>query len=219
MPNRRAPLCVLVSGGLDSAALLRQLLDEGKRLFPLYLQCGFCWEGAELYWLRRFLQVLRSPGLAPLHVVKMPLRSIYGAHWSLSGRNVPGARSADSAVYLPGRNLLLLSAAAIVCVRRRLSTIALGTLKGNPFGDASPRFFSQFATCLTQALGHPIRILTPLRQRTKTQVVRQASDTPFEFTFSCLKPRGRLHCGHCNKCAERQRAFRVAGIFDPTTYA
>jgi 7-cyano-7-deazaguanine synthase len=39
------------------------------------------------------------------------------------------------------------------------------------------------------------------------------------LTFSCLAPQGRRHCGRCNKCAERKRAFRQAGIPDPTKYA
>ena len=34
---------------------------------------------------------------------------------------------------------------------------------------------------------------------------------PLELTFSCISPLRGLHCGHCNKCAERQAAFRDAG--------
>ena len=30
---------------------------------------------------------------------------------------------------------------------------------------------------------------------------------------------GESHCGACNKCAERQRAFQVIGLADPTYYA
>ena len=33
-------------------------------------------------------------------------------------------------------------------------------------------------------------------------------DMPLELTFSCIDPRDGLHCGRCNKCAERQEAFR-----------
>jgi 7-cyano-7-deazaguanine synthase len=44
-------------------------------------------------------------------------------------------------------------------------------------------------------------------------------DMPLELTFSCLAPVAGLHCGRCNKCAERQAAFRDAGIDDRTEYA
>ena len=219
MPKRSLPICALVSGGLDSAVLVRRLLAQGRRVAPLYVRCGLRWEPAERYWLRRFLRAIRSPRLAPLMVVDMPLRSVYGSHWSLTGRRMPGALSADAAVYLPGRNVLLISHAAIRCAQRRISTIAVGTLKSNPFGDASPRFFKAFASCLTSALEHPIRIRAPLRRLTKREVVRASRALPLHLTFSCLSPRGYWHCGACNKCAERRRAFRAAGVADLTQYA
>ena len=152
-------------------------------------------------------------------MIELPLHAVYRNHWSLSGRRVPSAASRDAAVYLPGRNVLLVSTAAIVSAERGLSTIALGILKGNPFGDATPRFFADLTRSLTQALNHPIRILTPLRRFTKAQLVTSATPALFPFTFSCLNPHGVQHCGRCNKCAERQRAFRAAGVSDPTRYA
>lgn len=231
MRTRRVPICALVSGGLDSAVLLRRLLEQGHPVLPLYLRCGFRWERAEVYWLRRFLAATRpcppargwkdrrTPRRMPLRVVDLPLRSVYGAHWSLVGRRIPGPSSPDRAVYLPGRNLLLISAAALVCVRRRIGTIAVGTLKGNPFGDASPRFFAHLSAGLSEALGRPIRILSPLARVRKAQLIRRTQQLPLALTFSCLNPQGRFHCGRCNKCAERQRAFRLASIPDPTRYA
>ena len=232
--DRTSPTCLLLSGGLDSGCLLHQFLSQGVGIFPVYLRCGLRWEAAELHWLRRFLHAVCSPRLLPLHVAALPLRSVYGAHWSFTptpgrrerqsavwgftGRRVPGAASADRAVYLPGRNALLLSVSAILCAQRGVSTIALGLLKGNPFGDASPGFLRQMAACLTQALDHPIRILTPLASMRKARVIRLARTMPLALTFSCLQPRGLRHCGRCNKCAERRRAFRAAGMSDPTRY-
>ena len=216
---RGARIGVLMSGGLDSGVLAHRLLSRAGALTPVYVRCGLHWEDAEVYWLRRLLQAVRSPRLEPLRVVDLPLRAVYGAHWSLTGRRVPSTRSADRAVYLPGRNILLLSAAAILCAQQRISTLAIGLLRGNPFGDASPKFLRPFAVCLTQALHQSIRILTPLRRFGKSQLIRAEGGVPFELTFSCLRPHGRLHCGRCNKCAERQRAFRDAGVPDPTTYA
>ena len=160
---------------------------------------------------------MRSPRLRPLRVIEVPLRSTYGPHWGLTGRGIPGARTADAAVELPGRNVLLLAHAAVACVRHGITTLALGTLAGNPFGDATPAFFRAMAGCLSRALGRSVRILTPLRGWTKTQVIREAG-MPLALTFSCLSPSGTRHCGRCNKCAERRRAFRIAGVDDPTDY-
>ena len=219
MRERRTPVCALVSGGLDSAIMLQRLVVSGWDIVPLYCRFGLRWETAELFWLKRLLRTLISPSLQALHVVELPLQSLYGAHWSLSGRRVPAAKSPDRAVYLPGRNVFLLSAASIVCAQRRLPAIAVGVLRSNPFGDAAPSFLARFADCLSQAVGQPIRVLTPLRGRTKSQWLRWAAPELLRVTFSCLQPRRRHHCGRCNKCAERQRAFQTARLLDPTVYA
>ena len=211
-------VCVLVSGGLDSAVLLARLLRAGGRVWPVYLRCGLAWEAAELYWLRRFLRAVRSPRLLPLCVLEVPLRGAYGSHRSLTGRGVPGARSADAAVYLPGRNLILLSSAAVAAVQRGVTRLALGTLRGNPFSDASPRFLRSMSRSLSLALGRPIRISTPLRRFKKPRLIRTARGLPLALTFSCLRPLGVRPCGRCNKCAERRRGFRVAGVADPARY-
>jgi 7-cyano-7-deazaguanine synthase len=44
-------------------------------------------------------------------------------------------------------------------------------------------------------------------------------DCPLELTFSCIAPVDDLHCGVCNKCAERQTAFRLVNRRDLTRYA
>ncbi len=215
---RPSPVCVLMSGGLDSGVLLWALLARGLTLKPVYVRCGLRWEDAELYWLRRFLRAIRSPRLKTLAVLNVPMRGVYGPHWSLRGGKIPGARTHDAAVYLPGRNVLLLACAAIYGARVRSSTIAFGILKGNPFGDASPNFVRQMARSLSLALKRPMRIMTPLARRSKSRLILASHGAPLELTFSCLNPSRRLHCGRCNKCAERRRAFRAVGVPDPTRY-
>lgn len=212
-------LCVLISGGLDSALLVHRLVKTGHTAVPLYVRCGLYWEDAELYWLRRYLRAIHGRRLKPLTVLEMPLKSVYGAHWSLTGRRVPSAASSNDAVYLPGRNVFLLTAAAVEAARLDLSTLALGVLKGNPFGDATPHFFSKMAAALSAALSHPIRIKTPLAGLNKLKLIRDAKKAPLGLSFSCIHPHGKRHCGACNKCGERQRAFLGAGIEDPTRYA
>jgi 7-cyano-7-deazaguanine synthase len=208
----------LVSGGLDSLALTVHLLRTGHRVSPLYIRCGLAWESAELAALRRWLARLARPGLSRLATLDMPIRSVYGPHWSLGVGRAPSFNSADETVYLPGRNLLLLSHAAVYADRLGISMLALGLLAGNPFGDATPRFLRAWAACAGRALGRALRVLAPLRRLRKAALIRRAPSLPFALTVSCLRPRGLRHCGRCNKCAERRRAFTAAGRPDPTDY-
>jgi len=216
-------VCVLVSGGLDSAVLVHAMAQRFALVFPLYVRAGLRWEPVEEYWLKRFLKATASRNgngaIQPLTVARLPVADVYGRHWSLTGRGVPGAGSADRAVYLPGRNLLLLSKAAVFCALRDVPAVALGPLKGNPFPDATADFFRGFARLASRALESPLRVLTPFAHLSKTQVIRAGRRLPLELTLSCMRPAGRRHCGACNKCAERRRAFRAAGLPDRTAYA
>ena len=225
-PRPRVPasspsaVCVLVSGGLDSAVLAHAMARRFARVYPLYVRAGLRWESVEQRWLRRFLKAIAVNGvIQPLAVARLPVDDLYGRHWSLTGRGVPGARSADGAVYLPGRNLLLLSKAAVFCALHGIPVVAMGPLKGNPFPDATPAFFRGFGRLATRALASPLRVIAPFAGLTKTQVIRSGRGLPLELSFSCMSPLGRRHCGACNKCAERRRAFRAASLADPTDYA
>ncbi|MGH7197133.1 MAG: 7-cyano-7-deazaguanine synthase [Candidatus Omnitrophota bacterium] len=213
---RREPFgsrtAVLASGGVESCALLCACLVRCDEVTPVYVRSGLRWEKAELFWLAKLLRRARSPRLKPLKVLDLPMRDLYAKHWSITGRKVPGAASPDQAVYLPGRNIALLSKAAIFAAGKNIPFIEIGVLKGNPFSDSSPSFLSKFSRVLSEGLGKPIAIRAPLQKLKKEEVIRAWKKLPFELTFSCIRPKGLEHCGACNKCAERKRAFLAAGL-------
>jgi 7-cyano-7-deazaguanine synthase len=212
-------IAVLTSGGLDSAVLLGELSRKYARVYPLYIRQGLVWEKVELYWLRRFLKALHKDNVQPLQVLSLPMDDLYGKHWSLGKQPVPGARSDDRAVYLPGRNLVLLVKAAVFCALNKVRSIALGSLGHNPFPDASPSFFRLWEKTLRVGLKTPLTIQAPYRSLSKVEVIRRGHDLPLRLSFSCISPVGKKHCGRCNKCAERRRAFRNADMMDDTIYA
>jgi 7-cyano-7-deazaguanine synthase len=214
------PLAVLVSGGLDSAILLADSLANAAAVHPLYVRCGLAWERAELGHLRRFLEEIRAPALRPLRLLEMPVGDTYGSHWSLTADRVPAAGSTDDAVYLPGRNVLLLSKAMLWCHLHAVQAVAVATLRGNPFADATPAFFSEFESVVNLSVSGRVRLLQPYRDLSKAELLRRGHQLPLQWTFSCIRPSTEVrHCGACNKCAERQAAFRTAGLPDPTAYA
>ena len=136
-----------------------------------------------------------------------------------SGGTVPGAEESDSSVYLPGRNILLISLAAVWCSTHDVSRIAIGSLAGNPFPDATPKFFSDFASALSSGLNHFIEVKAAFRGLHKCDIIKQFKHLPLESTLTCMSPRGLKHCGQCNKCRERQLGFEKAGVRDLADYA
>ena len=216
--NFNQAAAVLLSGGLDSSVLAVELLKDYGTVHPIDLR----WEAAELAAIQRFLHAvsIERPGLADLVVLHEPIQDVYGNHWSNTGQDgVPDYSSDDDAVYLPGRNILLTAKASVWCRLREIETLALGTLNGNPFPDSGPMFFRELENVLNRAMSGRLKIIRPFEHLSKREVFNRGANLPLHLTFSCLNPDGELACGDCNKCAERQKVFRDAGIPDRTEYA
>lgn len=205
-------VCVLTSGGFDSCVLLADFIERGYEVHPFYVRSGFYWEKAELFWLKRFLKALKNRKLKPLTVAETPMKWIMGGHWSLTGKGVPSSRAAWDSVYLPGRNLLLLSQAGVYAATHGIPLVVLGVLRGNPFADSKPRFLKDMESAINDALRSRLKVTAPYTKLGKAQVAALAAHLakrfPLELTFSCLRPRGVKPCGACSKCAEREAGLR-----------
>jgi len=219
MPDQPPATAVLLSAGLDSA-VLAAAEAQSFTVHPIYVSAGLAWESEERAMVER---LLRSPAfhrLAPLTTLEFGVGDLYPeGHWALRG-TPPGFDTPDTDVYLVGRNVILLTKAAIYCARHVIGRIALGVLAGNPFPDATREFFSTLSRALSLGLAHPIEIATPFAHRQKTEVIELGArlGVPFELTLSCMNPQHRRHCGQCSKCRERRDAFIDAGVADPTPY-
>ncbi|HXD85929.1 MAG TPA: 7-cyano-7-deazaguanine synthase [Urbifossiella sp.] len=214
-----APLAVLVSGGLDSAVLLAEALRVYPVVHPIYVRTGLFWEEVERRWLDRFLEAIHRPNLAKLTVLDQPTKDVYGRHWSVTGLAAPAADAPNDADFLPGRNVLLFAKPLIWCHLNEVPDLATGPLASNPFPDATPEFYDDFAAVVSRGLAGSVRIVRPYAHLHKDDVIRRGREFPLHLTFTCIRPAGEAPCGVCIKCGERQRGFRAAGVPDPTPYA
>ena len=216
----QGPVAVLCSGGLDSCVLLIDLARRTGRAVPLFVRAGHPWEEAERAALGRFLDTVAEPAVAPPRDLALPMGDVYGTHWSMSGQGAPGWAAPDEAVELRGRNLVLLSKALVAAAIEGWPTVAMGSLAGNPFPDATPHFFAAIAAVGSEALRSSLAVVAPYRELSKSDVIRRGADLPLELTLSCLRPTpDGKHCGDCNKCRERVEAFAAANVADRTRYA
>lgn len=219
--NDAQAVAVLFSAGLDSAVLLADAASKGTAI-PIYVASGLAWEAAEQSAIDRLLAAppyrRNVSGAIKLHV---DMRDVFPAtHWAIRGK-APAFDTPDADVYIEGRNIILLSKAAVFMARAGLTRVLIGPLAGNPFPDATPEFFHAMALALGLGLGTEITIEAPYSGLHKADVIRvgAALGVPFGVTLSCMQPIDGLHCGQCSKCRERRDAFREAGVEDPTRYA
>lgn len=223
-PNSRLPtpssaVAVLFSAGLDSAVLAASEARTGT-VHPIYVSCGLAWEEQEIRIADRLLATPVYRGVQPIARLTFTVADLYPpTHWALRG-TPPAFDTPDEDVYLTGRNLVLLTKAGVHCAQHDISRIAIGTLAGNPFPDATRDFFNTLAKAMSLGLDHPIVIEAPFMHMHKSDVIRLGHElgVPLESTLSCMNPREGLHCGECSKCRERRDAFAEAGIQDPTSY-
>lgn len=225
------PPVVLFSAGLDSAVLLAEASARYGSVQPVYVRAGLAWEPSEQQVAARFLREAKIVS-RPLVTLTVDMRDVYpDAHWAVRGE-APAFDTPDEDVYLEGRNVILLSKAAVYAARAGLSRILIGPLAGNPFPDATPVFFDAMAAALTLGLAAPIAIEAPFLEMHKADVIALGVrlGVPFELTLSCMQPvedpdpserseSKTIHCRRCSKCRERLDAFRAAGLEDPAAYA
>ncbi|MEI8345080.1 MAG: 7-cyano-7-deazaguanine synthase, partial [Candidatus Omnitrophota bacterium] len=210
--------CVLVSGGVESSVLLHEALGRYDHVTPVYVRNQLRWEEAEFFWLKTFHRMIKSARLEPIRVIEVPMRDIYERHWSITGIKVPGHASKDESMYLPGRNIIFLSKVACLAAISGIGHIEIGVLKNNPFKDSTPAFFRKIQEVLSTGLAFDLCIHAPFQKMKKEEVILLGKKHPLELTFSCVNPKGYDHCGECNKCMERKKAFFAAGVFDKTKY-
>jgi 7-cyano-7-deazaguanine synthase len=213
---------VLFSGGLDSAVLLAQEIAGGQATWPIHVRAGMAWEDAEA---RAIARLLHAPPFlartAPVTTLTIDMREIYPAsHWAVVGEP-PAYNTPDEDVYLEGRNIVLISKAAVLCARLKVTRLVLAPLAGNPFPDATSEFFTAMGTAMSLGLAHQLEIAAPFSNLHKEDVIQLGVKlgVPLEHTLSCMRPDGDRHCGLCSKCRERQDAFRAAGVLDRTDYS
>ncbi len=213
---------VLLSGGLDSAVLLAEEVARGHQVQPIYVGVGLAWEAAERTVVAQLLasEPMRTR-VQQLATLTVDRQDVYAAtHWAIMGRP-PAYHTPDEDVYLPGRNIVLLSKAGVYCAAAGIERLLLGTLAHNPFPDATPEFRNAMQRALSLGLAHDLEIDAPYAGISKAEVIRRgaALHVPFNLTLSCMNPQRTAHCGACSKCGERHDAFREAGYVDLTEYA
>jgi len=221
---------VLLSGGLDSATVLAIARDAGFECHALSIEYGQR-HALELEAARAVSEQL---GARSHTVVPLGLRAIGGSALT-ADIEVPKGRmeseiSRDIPVtYVPARNLIFLSLACAHAevLGARDVFIGVNALDYSGYPDCRPEFIRSFQETVNLATkagieGTPVRVLAPLIEMTKAQIIRRGAELGVDFilTTSCYDPApSGAACGECDSCRLRRKGFQEAGVPDPTRYA
>ena len=180
MPNRRPPLLVLLSGGIDSTACLDYYTRQGLDVSALFVDYG---------------QVsARRESTAAAAVADH-----FGIQ--LSKLFCSGFR-AWSGGCVPGRNGFLLHS-ALMMMNTAFGIIALGIHSGTPYSDCSPSFISSAQQLLDLYSDGCIRVEAPFLTWAKPDIWQYCVNrrVPAELTYSCEQGKEQP-CGQCPSCRD-----------------
>ena len=195
----------LLSVGIDSVVLLFRLKKSGHDLIPLFINYG----------QKSLKKELESATIAcSMLDLHLEVIDISGLSSIPSGLTNSEYSPIDYPVF-PARNMILLSIAASFAFSKSIQVIGIGVLNDSPFPDQTKFFLTAAENVLTMSVDSNLKILAPLSDLNKLEVVRLAKENniPLGFTYSCYfgleKP-----CGKCLSCKDRQQVFNIEGIVD-----
>ena len=219
---------LLLSGGLDSYTAGAIAGGDGYELYALTVRYGQVHE-REVEAARHVARALAVKRHLELDV---PLAKIGGSALVGEG-DIPKDRVLDReadagaipSTYVPARNTVFLSLAMAWAevIGAEAIVIGVNALDYSGYPDCRPEYlraFERVAALATRAgvEGRPLRILAPLLEWSKAQIIRRGLDLGVDYglTWSCYDPSpGGAPCGRCDSCILRARGFAEAGVSDP----
>jgi len=185
----------LVSGGLDSTLIGVLAQEEGIHVHPLFIDYGQ--RAAQREWeaCRIVHEVLRLP--VPIRMDLSGFGKIIFSGLTSDKKNV------KNEAFTPGRNMLFLLIGSAYAFQVEASVVAIGLLSDqySLFPDQRAGFIEQMESAVEAALGRTIRIVTPLFEFSKADVVRLANEKGISGTYSCHAGTDPP-CGQCISCLE-----------------
>lgn len=187
----------LVSGGLDSTLIGVMARESDIDHYPLFIDYGQRAASKEWETCKAVHKTLGLP---------VPTRMDLSGFGRViaSGLTSEQLHVKDDA-FTPGRNLMFLLMGGAYAYQLGASAVAIGLLaeKFSLFPDQKPPFLAQAESSIAAAMGRQIKVLTPLIEFGKADVVRLAQAKGVAGTYSCHIGNSEP-CGQCIACLEFQ---------------
>ena len=227
MKSKKKIGIAVLSGGLDSTVATTTFKDD-YQIHALTFDYG---QRSAQMEIKSANEVCNELG-ADHTVIKLPWLSELGKSALTSNNDVPepGIQELDDMesstetalkVWVPGRNIVFTSIANSFGESMGAEIIIVGwdLEEAATFPDNSKEFLNAFNNVLQVGSFDKIKIEAPLIDMNKIDIVKLGNDigAPMDLSYSCYKGFDQ-HCGVCESCMRRIRAFNAAEIEDKTVY-
>lgn len=209
---------LILSGGMDSATLLYDLLASGDSVEAIGVN----------YKQRHGKELSCAADLCHTLGVRFDVLDLSGLSQFLAGSSqsdpnvaVPFGKYDEPSMKLtvvPNRNMFMLAAAGAVAIARKADRLAYGAHAGDHtiYPDCRPEFVEAMSSAFGLCDWHTLGLHAPYLDITKGDICKRGVElgVPYEKTWTCYVG-GDRPCGKCGSCTERAEAFEFAGVPDP----
>ena len=135
--------------------------------------------------------------------------------------NLEISSQSASSVWVPARNMVFTSIAVSYAESIGAEKIIVGwdAEEAATFPDNSKEFLETFNELISVGSPKKIEIEAPAIDLNKEEIVELGLNVgaPIELSYSCYKGDSK-HCGVCESCMRRKRAFKNLGVEDKREY-
>lgn len=211
--------CVVVlSGGPDSTTVAYWAKDQGYDVHALTFNYG---QIAKIE-IHRAVMIAKELDIPHIKIDISNLKEIYSGVTSLVDESIPITPNFSQPIVVPFRNGVFLATAVAYAASIGANDIFYGAQGSDEpyYPDCRQTFYEAFEQAAKLGTELPIFINAPFSDIPKSEILKKGQQlgVPFQLTWSCYY-NGPLHCGKCESCINRKRAFQKAHISDPTEYS